>query len=51
MYACIYFTSINALKSDAICNMQYLKCPMISGRDKKRSSRISGIMLTYFAVK
>lgn len=51
MYACIYFTNINALESDAICNLQYLKCTMISGSDMNRSSRISSVMLTYFAVK
>lgn len=51
MYACIYFTNINALESDVICNLQYLKITIIRGSDTKNSSRISNIMLTYFAVK
>lgn len=51
MYACINFTNINALESGAICSLQYLKCTMISGSDMKGSSRISSIILTYFAIQ
>lgn len=51
MYSCMHFTNINALESDAICSLQYLKCTMISGSDMKGSSKMSSIMLTYFAIK
>lgn len=51
VYACIYFTNINASESDATCNLQDLKCTMISGNDMKKSSKISSIMLTYFSAK